>query len=309
MFMSSQKTERLINLTLALLASKRYLSKAEILRNIPGYEGSPETKERMFERDKDDLRSLGIQIDVNNFDPLFEDEQGYLIKSDSFQFAENEFTKEELLLLTMAANLWHDSAVEIDSQNALLKIQSLSGPVENDMTTTPTLRITEDWQLLVSIFTAVQNKQILEFSYRGKKRQVNPYGLYSSNGFWYLIAFEINVIKSFKLVRIEGEVDLIGEKDAFEKPDNFNVGNFLKEESNSVSLVSKLQVRKGAALSLRNKFAVKDLDSEWDLMDIPYTNEQELLEMVLWHGTDLKLIEPAALRQLLVANLESYLNG
>ena len=307
--MSSQKTERLINLTLALLASKRYLSKAEILRNIPGYEGSPETKERMFERDKDDLRSLGIQIDVNNFDPLFEDEQGYLIKSDSFQFAENEFTKEELLLLTMAANLWHDSAVETDSQNALLKIQSLSGPVENDMTTTPTLRITEDWQLLVSIFTAVQNKQILEFSYRGKKRQVNPYGLYSSNGFWYLIAFEINVIKTFKLVRIEGEVDLIGEKDAFEKPDNFNVGNFLKEESNSVSLVSKLQVRKGAALSLRNKFKVKDLDSEWDLMDIPYTNEQELLEMVLWHGTDLKLIEPAALRQLLVANLESYLNG
>jgi proteasome accessory factor B len=307
--MSSQKTERLINLTLALLASKRYLSKAEILRNIPGYEGSPETKERMFERDKDDLRSLGIQIDVNNFDPLFEDEQGYLIKSDSFQFAENEFSKEELLLLTMAANLWHDSAVEIDSQKALLKIQSLSGPVENDMTTTPTLRITEDWQLLVSIFTAIQNKQSLEFSYRGKKRQVNPYGLYSSKGFWYLIAFEINVIKSFKLVRIEGEVDLIGEKDAFEKPDNFNVGNFLKEESNSVSRVSKLQVRKGAALSLRNKFTVKDLDSEWDLMDVPYTNEQELLEMVLWHGTDLKLIEPAALRQLLVANLESYLNG
>jgi proteasome accessory factor B len=307
--MSSQKTERLINLTLALLASKRYLSKAEILRSIPGYEGSPETKERMFERDKDDLRSLGIQIDVNNFDPLFEDEQGYLIKNDSFQFAENEFTKEELLLLTMAANLWHDSAVEIDSQNALLKIQSLSGPVENDMTTTPTLRITEDWQLLVSIFTAVQNKQILEFNYRGKKRQVNPYGLYSSNGFWYLIAFEINVIKSFKLVRIEGEVDLIGEKDAFEKPDNFDVGNFLKGESNSVSLVSKIQVRKGAALSLRNKFTVKDLDSEWDLMDIPYTNEQELLEMVLWHGTDLKLIEPTALRQLLVANLESYING
>jgi len=309
MFMSSQKTERLINLTLALLASKRYLSKAEILRNIPGYEGSPETKERMFERDKDDLRSLGIQIDVNNFDPLFEDEQGYLIKSDSFQFAENEFTKEELLLLTMAANLWHDSAVEIDSQNALLKIQSLSGPVENDMTTTPTLRITEDWQLLVSIFTAVQNKQMLEFSYRGKKRQVNPYGLYSSNGFWYLIAFEINVVKSFKLVRIEGRVDLIGGKDAFEKPDNFNVSSFLRAKSNSVSLVSKLQVRKGAALSLRNKFTVKDLDSEWDLMDIPYTNEQELLEMVLWHGTDLKLIEPAALQQLLVANLESYLNG
>ncbi|MSY75453.1 MAG: WYL domain-containing protein, partial [Actinobacteria bacterium] len=133
--MSSQKTERLINLTLALLATKRYLSKAEIFKKIPGYEGSAETKERMFERDKDELRSLGIQIEVSSSDPLFEDDLGYLIDSNSLQFGIDEFNKEELLLLTMAGNLWHESALQMDSKSALLKIQSLSGPVESDITT------------------------------------------------------------------------------------------------------------------------------------------------------------------------------
>ena len=108
--MSAQKTERLINLTLALLATKRYLTKSEIFKAVAGYSGSPETMERMFERDKDELRSLGIEIEVKGIDPLFEDEQGYLIRSETFQLSENEFSKEELLYLTMAANLWHDSA-------------------------------------------------------------------------------------------------------------------------------------------------------------------------------------------------------
>jgi len=58
--MADTKTERLVNLTLALLASKRFLKKSEILRTVAGYEGSAESMDRMFERDKDDLRALGI---------------------------------------------------------------------------------------------------------------------------------------------------------------------------------------------------------------------------------------------------------
>ena len=73
--MSDQKTERLINLTLALLSSKRYLTKSEIFKNVAGYSGSAETMERMFERDKDDLRNLGVRIEVRALDPLFEDDR------------------------------------------------------------------------------------------------------------------------------------------------------------------------------------------------------------------------------------------
>mgnify|MGYP003343356857 CR=1 FL=1 len=58
------------------MASRRFISKAEIFRRVSGYSGSQETKERMFERDKDDLRALGIEIEVGGHDPLFEDEPG-----------------------------------------------------------------------------------------------------------------------------------------------------------------------------------------------------------------------------------------
>ena len=86
--MSSQKTERLINLTLALLATNRYLTKSEIFKSVTGYNGSPETMERMFERDKDELRNMGVEIEVKGLDPLFEDDQGYLIRTETFQLME-----------------------------------------------------------------------------------------------------------------------------------------------------------------------------------------------------------------------------
>ena len=58
--MASEKNERLVNLTIALLATKKFLTKAQIFKAVSGYEGSPEASDRMFERDKEELRSLEI---------------------------------------------------------------------------------------------------------------------------------------------------------------------------------------------------------------------------------------------------------
>ena len=80
----SRKSERLVNLVIALLATRRSLTKNEIFRTIDGYDGSEESMERMFERDKDELRSLGIEIEVSGLDPLFDDELGYRIKPENF---------------------------------------------------------------------------------------------------------------------------------------------------------------------------------------------------------------------------------
>ena len=51
MLQLSRKSERLVNLVIALLATKRNLTKSEIFRTIEGYDGSDEAMERMFERD------------------------------------------------------------------------------------------------------------------------------------------------------------------------------------------------------------------------------------------------------------------
>lgn len=64
--MPIEKAERLINLTMALLAAQRYIKKSQIFAVVAGYSGSAEAMERMFERDKDDLRNLGIVIEVGD---------------------------------------------------------------------------------------------------------------------------------------------------------------------------------------------------------------------------------------------------
>ena len=307
--MSAQKTERLINLTLALLATKRYLTKSEIFKTVAGYSGSPETMERMFERDKDELRSLGIAIEVKGIDPLFEDEQGYLIRSETFQLSENEFSKEELLYLTMAANLWHDSALGSDSKAALLKIQSLSGPIESDAVNTPAVRDSESAALLSSAFAAVDTEQLIKFGYKGKERTVQPFGLYTRDGFWYLVAWEEAEIKSFKLLRIEGKIVKEGKAGSFKKPPEFDLIKFLSNSRSEQEMQAQVLVRKEQVYVLRSKYSTKEINEEWDLMLIPYIYEQEIIETILWYGTNIIVDSPASLRSEVISRLKVIANG
>ncbi len=307
--MSAQKTERLINLTLALLATKRYLTKSEIFKTVAGYSGSPETMERMFERDKDELRSLGIAIEVKGIDPLFEDEQGYLIRSETFQLSENEFSKEELLYLTMAANLWHDSALGSDSKAALLKIQSLSGPIESDAVNTPAVRDSESAALLSSVFEAVDTEQLIKFGYKGKERTAQPFGLYTRDGFWYLVAREEAEIKSFKLLRIEGKIVKEGKAGSFKKPPEFDLIKFLSNSRSEQEMQAQVLVRKEQVNVLRSKYSTKEINEEWDLMLIPYIYEQEIIETILWYGTNIIVDSPASLRSEVISRLKVIANG
>ena len=307
--MSDQKTERLINLTLALLATKRYLTKSEIFRVVAGYSGSAETMERMFERDKDELRNMGIEIEVRGLDPLFEDDQGYLIRSESFQLQGNEFSKEELLYLTMAANLWHDSALQNDSKAALLKIQSLSGPIGSDEINTPAIRDNQSSQVLSIAFNAVDQQQKLSFQYKERAREVEPYGLYTRDGFWYLVAQEDRSVKSFKLLRIEGALTTVGKVGGFKKPSDFDLAAFIEHSKNEEISVAHLHVRKEQAFALRSKYATIEIDDEWDLMEVEYNFEQEIIETVLWHGLNVVVVKPENLQKQIISKIKELANG
>jgi proteasome accessory factor B len=309
MLVSDQKTERLINLTLALLATKRFLTKNEIFSTVAGYSGSAETKERMFERDKDELRSLGIKIDVRGIDPLFEDEQGYLIKADAFQMDAKAYSQEELLYLTMAANLWHESALHDQSRAALLKIQSLSGPVETDAINLPIIKDSEDSTLLSLIFEAVNTLTQLKFEYKGTLRVVNPYGLYSRDGFWYLIAKEAEVVKTFKLVRFNRNVEKSGKPNSFEKPKNFDLKVFVSQSESSQNMPAEVLIRKNQALALRKKYITEEINADWDLMRLNYSNNDELIENLLWYASDVVVVSPQSVRDEILSRCREVFNG
>ena len=306
--MSDQKTERLINLTLALLSSKRYLAKSEIFNNVAGYSGSPETMERMFERDKDELRNLGIQIEVRALDPLFEDDQGYLIDSDTFQINPNDFSQEEIFLLTMAANLWHGSALQKDSKAALLKIQSLDGLVATNTVASPVIEDNEDSKKLLLIFDAVERFITLEFEYKGTIRQVKPYGIYTRRGFWYLAAQENDVVKSFKVVRIGQQIRATSKAQAFDKPSEFKLSAFLEDINSPTTSKAEVRIRKNQALALRKRHKVEEVDSEWDKLFIDYIFEEDLIESLLWYGSNLVVISPTSIRDQIINRAKGLMN-
>src|SRR5256885_16716336 len=82
--MAIAKAERLMNLALCLLGSGRPLSKRDLRSSIEAYleVGSEDAFNRMFERDKDDLRELGMVIEtVESVDG----EIGYVARRDRNQ--------------------------------------------------------------------------------------------------------------------------------------------------------------------------------------------------------------------------------
>jgi len=305
---SDQKTERLINLTLALLSSKRYLTKSEIFKVVAGYSGSPETMERMFERDKDDLRNLGIRIEVRGLDPLFEDEQGYLIDSDTHQINPDNFSKEDILLLTMAANLWHGSALQQDSKAALLKIQSLDGLVATNTITSPVVEDNEDSKKLLLIFDAVERAISLEFEYKGTIRQVNPYGIYTRRGFWYLAAQEKEVVKSFKVVRIGQQIKAISKADGFVKSPEFKLSTFIGDMNAPATSRVEIRIRKNQALALRKRYEVTEVDAEWDKVVFDYNFEEDLIESLLWYGSNLVVASPKTIRDQIITRVKGLVH-
>ena len=310
----SRKIERLINLTIALLATKRYLTKSEIFNSVDGYEGTPETKERMFERDKDDLRSLGIQIEVGSFDPLFNDEVGYKIKQEKYQFELGDISSTDVSLLSLAAEAWQAASFGDVAQKALLKLRSIG--IASDEISIPgsVHKLNDGGQDLSLITKAIAQNQILNFAYLDSSmqsfaRRVVPIALSTRSGYWYLsgVDQEIQEIRTFRIDRIQGEVSASQGPRDFETPVGFDASKALSHSPTNDFAV--IDVRVGKATSLRAlAISTKSL-GEWDQIRVPIFNLDSMASLVLWHGQDTLVQEPKNLRELVIQHLEALVHN
>ena len=310
----SRKIERLINLTIALLATKRYLTKSEIFSSVEGYEGTPETKERMFERDKDDLRSLGIEIEVGSFDPLFNDEAGYKIKQEKYQFELGDISSTDVSLLSLAAEAWQEASFGDVAQRALLKLRSIG--IASDEISIPgsVHKLNDGGQDLSLITKAIAQNQILNFAYLDSsmkifQRRVVPIALSTRSGYWYLTGVdqEIQEIRTFRVDRIQGEVSASEGPRDFETPVGFDASKALSHSPTNDFAV--IDVRVGKATSLRSlAISTKSL-GEWDQIRVPIYNLDSMASLVLWHGQDAFVQEPQNLRELVIQHLEALVHN
>ncbi len=214
--MAIAKAERLMNLALCLLGTRRPLSKRELRESIEAYleAGSDDSFNRMFERDKDDLRELGLVIEtVENL----EGETGYLARRDSNRLPAITLDAEEAAALGLAAKVWQQARLAGAASGALQKLRAAGLPEDVDPygahgALEPRIPVHE--AAFEPLMLACRDRRPVIFDYRKanaaqpEQRHVEPWALECWRGHWYLAGWDRDrgAERVFRLSRITGKV-------------------------------------------------------------------------------------------------------
>ncbi len=210
---SVSRTERLLNLVIALLSTGPPLSRAVIQSTVVGYESDTTVAafERMFERDKEELRAMGVPI--RTVTDAHGEVQGYVVDSDEYASRDLDLTADEIAVLNLAAQLWDDAVLESAALTAVRKLESAAQEEATGMPNTFGVLTARDAALL-PLLRAVRDGRVVRFDYRKpgdaqpEKRCVEPWAVHSKEGRWYLIGWDADREEErvFRLSRIAGSV-------------------------------------------------------------------------------------------------------
>ncbi len=276
---------------------------------MEGYSGDSEAKDRMFERDKEDLRSLGINIELGTFDPLFEDEAGYRISPESYALQIKDLDSVDVALLSQAARLWQEAALGESAQSGLRKLKGLGldSDIDTFVDVSATLRATPEQ--IPQLIEAVSLRSAITFEYldedmKSQVRNLLPYRLSNTRGYWYLIGKDVDrqAIRTFRVDRISSTISLQGRAGAYEVDSEA----LISEEAKYLGEIKKarIAIRKGKAPQLRLGAVIQEKNADWDLVELDYRSEENLIQRVLWYGTDAVIEEPESLRDSIISRLE-----
>jgi proteasome accessory factor B len=262
--------------------------------------------ERMFERDKDDLRSLGIAIELGTFDPIFEDEAGYRITPSSYQLNLGELDGVDIALLSLAASAWSGAALERESTSALIKLASMGIGSDSEALSLLTPQVSGTDQNFIRITEAIHRRSEIEFGYVSADlstqiRRIAPYSMRGRSGSWYLVGLdrEKNSLRTFRLDRIVSEVTVNKKGSAFDIPDQ--ISDFSGDE---VAELARFRVRKNRGHQLRSLGSLIKSGDEWDEISLPIVDTLWLLRAILWHRDDVIVLEPSGLRKSVIDSLQ-----
>lgn len=209
--MALAKTERLLTLMAALLGAPRAVTAAALRQQVPGYPDDDDSFKRAFERDKDELREMGVPLLVETVPGTDPPLTGYRIRAVDYELRDPGLEPDELEALNLAAAVVGTSGDP--GQRALFKL----GGAAASSATEPAIPADPD---LVAAFSGVAERRTLSFRYRDVARTVDPYRLEFQRGRWYLNGFDHVRAEErwYRMGRIEGGVALVGPAGSFERP-------------------------------------------------------------------------------------------
>ncbi|GFG95700.1 helix-turn-helix transcriptional regulator [Mycobacterium timonense] len=327
--MATSKVERLVNLVIALLSTRGYITAEKIRSSVAGYSesASGEAFSRMFERDKNELRDLGIPLEVGRvsaWDPT----EGYRINRDAYALAPVDLTPDEAAAVAVATQLWESPELITATQGALLKLRAAGVDVDPDAPVAiaspvgvPGLRGSED--ILGILLSAIDSRQAVQFRHRPSRaepyatRTVEPWGVVTEKGRWYLVGHDRDrdATRTFRLSRIGPDVTPVGPAGAVTVPDGIDLRRIVAQTVTDVSAtpaggLARVWVAAGRATALRRagrpvgERRVGERDGAVIELDIRSTDQ--LARDIAGYGPDALVLEPQSLRDDVLARLRAH---
>jgi proteasome accessory factor B len=311
---AAKKTERLLNLVICLLATRRYLTVQQIREAVPGYDAdNEEAFRRMFERDKEELRELGVPLETGS-NSNWDDEVGYRIARRDYQLPELTFERDEAAALGLAARLWQSAPLAGATGSALLKLRAAGIETPEGATgLEPRIGATEP--TFEDCLAAAVAGRRLRFGYRtagrpgSEDRQVEPWGVVSWHGRWYLVGHDLvrEAPRVFRLSRIVGSVQAEGEDGAVVRPPNLDLTAMVaRMAGDQPRTPARVRVRSGSCWELRREATAVEPDGDgWEVVELRFSDPERFADRVAGYGADAVVLAPEEVRASVVRRLSA----
>lgn len=312
-----------MNLVIALLSTHGYITAERIRESVAGYADSPsdEAFSRMFERDKNELRDLGIPLEtgrVSSFDPA----EGYRINRNAYALPDIELTAEEAAAVAVAVQLWESPELITATQGALLKLRAAGVDVDPDaavaITTAagpPGLRGSED--VLGILLSAIDSGQPVRFRHRPLPtepytvRTVEPWGVVTARGRWYLVGHDRDrdATRTFRLSRIGADVETVGPPGSVTRPEGADLRAIVEKAIGEAptGVRATVWVADGRATALRRAGTSTGPRAiggrAGEVLELDLGTRDRLAREIAGYGADALVLEPQSLREDVVARL------
>jgi len=316
--MSRRKTERLLSLVVCLLSTRRYLTAMQIREAVPGYPDSFDAFKRMFERDKDELRELGIPLETG-MNSALDDESGYRISRQAYMLPDIRLEPDEAAVLGLAARVWRRAELAGAAAGALLKLRAAG--IETEDTTQPGIepRLQTPEPSFSPLWESVRDRRPVSFAYQAagrsspQQRHLEPWGVVNRHGRWYVVGQDTDrgEERVFRLSRIAGPVSFTGAPGTVTVPAGADVRQAVRtwDSHPPAQRTALLQVRSGAGHGLRQHALAQRPDSQpgWDLVEVTFSDEAWFTEHLASFGADVVVREPADLVEAVIRRLKGVL--
>src|SRR4051794_27940369 len=315
--MSARRAERLVNLVIALLGTRQYLTAARIRATVPGYEPddgtdrADEAFKRMFERDKAELREMGVPLETGRTS-VFDTEDGYRIARADYELPEITLTGEEAAAVGLALRLWESAQMAGAAHSALVKLKAAGIDVDTSRSIPLQPRLDAGEPAFEPCYAAARDRRRLEFDYQRPdedaptRRHVQPWGVVAWHGRWYLVGLDLDrqAPRQYRLSRVVGTPRATGPAGAFEPPAGLDLAEVVARQVGGEEHLVVVRARPGTAIGLRrHAVPLGPADDGEDRLELRTTEPAALADQIAAYGDDVLVEAPAAVRDAVISRL------